>query len=127
MSISGDFTKHSTQNFASLSASYSSHQSPLLFILLLLLLLFDFLSFLPFSRKKKKKESSLANILHQFNSSVDSLPGCLVCLRVREEPGKLDAGRFSFGKAFLFVFQVVFLIHVSVPRSSPPHLRHPLK
>ena len=55
MSISGDFTKHSTQNFASLSASYSSHQSPLLFLLLLLLLLFDFLSFLPFSRKKKKR------------------------------------------------------------------------
>ena len=126
MSISGDFKKYSTQNFASLSASYPSHQSPLLFFLLLHLLLFDFHS-CPFPGKKKKREYSLANILHQFNSSVDSLPGCLVCLRMREEPGKLDAGCFSFGKAFLFVFQVVFLIHVSVPRSSPPHLRHPLK
>jgi len=52
-------------------------------------------------QKKKKKESSLANILHRFNSSADSLPGCLVCLTVRKEPGELDAGCLSFGKAFL--------------------------
>jgi len=55
----------------------------------------------PFPEKKKKKESSLANILHRFNSSADSLPGCLVCLTVRKEPGELDAGCLSFGKAFL--------------------------
>ena len=73
--------------------------------------------------EKKKKEYSLANILNWFNSSADSLPGCLVSLRVRKEPGELDAGSLSYGKAFLSVFQAVFLIHISVPSSSPPLLQ----